>query len=140
MQPTNSAQPHSESKQPSAEQPAAPSLDQKKLAANPKAPESAPLMSVKAAPIPSAAPSEKASTSAPVAFSSLPAASNTSTAPPPALDLPAEEVDVIEKEWVDRAENIIKTTASDPFAEEQQEESLSKEYLKKRFNVDVDDS
>lgn len=55
-------------------------------------------------------------------------------------DLPAEDVDVIEKEWVDRAENIIKTTANDPFAEEQQEESLSKEYLKKRFNVDVDDS
>lgn len=55
-------------------------------------------------------------------------------------DLPAEDVDVIEKEWVDRAENIIKTTANDPFVEEQQEESLSKEYLKKRFNVDVDDS
>ena len=75
----------------------------------------------------------------------LPVATGAPTAQAPTQtmpedDLPAEDVDVIEKEWVDRAENIIKSTANDPFAEEQQEESLSKEYLKKRFNVDVDDS
>lgn len=61
-------------------------------------------------------------------------------APPAQANLPAEDVDVIEKEWVERAENIIKADANDPYKEEKDEESLSREYLKQRFNVDVDNS
>lgn len=49
----------------------------------------------------------------------------------------AEDVDVIEKEWVDAAEQIVKKTAGDPHAEEEAIEDLQIDYLKKRYGKDV---
>ncbi len=43
----------------------------------------------------------------------------------------------LEKEWVDRADAIIHTTAQDPHAEEEAHEELSALYLKQRFNLDI---
>lgn len=49
----------------------------------------------------------------------------------------ANDQDVIEKEWVDRAEEVIAKTSGDPHAEEEAEEDLQVDYLKKRYNKDV---
>ena len=50
----------------------------------------------------------------------------------------AEDVDVIEKEWVDHAESEVKRTAGDPYAEEEAIEDLQIDYLKKRYDHTVD--
>ena len=49
----------------------------------------------------------------------------------------ADDVDVIEKEWVDAAEKLIADTKTDPFQEEEAEEKLQIDYLKKRYGIDV---
>lgn len=49
----------------------------------------------------------------------------------------ADDVDVIEKEWVDAAENVVKSGASDPHKEEEGFETLQVSYLKKRYNKDI---
>lgn len=52
--------------------------------------------------------------------------------------LPAEDADVIEKVWVEKANEIVDKTKDDPFLEDEAQHSLSRAYLKKRFNLDVD--
>src|SRR4051794_21998345 len=49
----------------------------------------------------------------------------------------AEDVDVIEKEWVDAAEVVVKKHADDPHAEEEGFENLQVDYLKKRYGKDI---
>jgi len=49
----------------------------------------------------------------------------------------AGDVDVIEKEWVEQADKIINQTKGDPYVEEEAEEALQQDYLKKRYNHDV---
>ncbi len=49
----------------------------------------------------------------------------------------ADDVDVIEKEWVDKAQEVIKTTKDDPYQEEEQIEDLQIDYLKKRYGKDI---
>ncbi len=58
--------------------------------------------------------------------------------PPPAHPpVASDDVDVIEKEWVDQAEKVIEQTKNDPHAEEEAVESLQIDYLKKRYGHDV---
>lgn len=45
----------------------------------------------------------------------------------------ASDDDVIEKEWVDRAKQIITQTKSDPYARERAISELQKDYLMKRY-------
>lgn len=45
----------------------------------------------------------------------------------------ASDDDLIEKEWVDRAKSILKTTKDDPFAREQAVSRLQSDYLRKRY-------
>ena len=52
--------------------------------------------------------------------------------------LPAEEADIIEKEWVDKVDEIVEKTSSDPYYEDDAHHALSRAYLKKRFNLDVE--
>ena len=52
----------------------------------------------------------------------------------------SNDVDVIEKEWVDKAEEIVKANAEDPYAEEDAVEELQTDYKKKRYNHTVDKS
>ncbi len=49
----------------------------------------------------------------------------------------ADDVDVIEKEWVDAAEQIVAANANDPRAEEAAVEQLQTDYLKKRYGKDI---
>ena len=52
--------------------------------------------------------------------------------------LPAEDTDIIEKVWVDKVDQVIKTTAEDPYFQEQGQHALSRKYLKTRFNLDLE--
>lgn len=45
--------------------------------------------------------------------------------------------DVIEKEWVDKAKQIIATTKDDPYQRGEQVNALQKDYLKKRYGKDL---
>jgi|AntRauTorckE6833_2_1112554.scaffolds.fasta_scaffold00582_7 hypothetical protein len=81
----------------------------------------------------------------------LPPPNSTNVAPPPSQqpasqaqhqphdDLPqiADDVDVIEKEWVDKAKEIIEQTRNHPYQQEQEVERLQQSYLKKRYGKDV---
>lgn len=49
----------------------------------------------------------------------------------------ADDVDVIEKEWVERAKKIITLTSDDPYVETKEINKLKASYLKKRFNKDL---
>ncbi len=51
--------------------------------------------------------------------------------------LPASDVDVIEKEWVERAKKIVSATSTNPRDESTQLSALKAEYIKKRFGKDV---
>lgn len=57
----------------------------------------------------------------------------------PANDHPvaAADEDVIEKEWVDKAKQIIASTKDDPYKRNQQVNALQKDYLKKRYGKDI---
>ena len=49
----------------------------------------------------------------------------------------AADDDLIEKEWVDRAKQIISDTRDDPAAREKQVSRLQSDYLKKRYGKDL---
>lgn len=52
----------------------------------------------------------------------------------------ADDVDVIEKEWVDKAKKIIELTADDPYTQENEIEKLQIDYLYKRFGKKIKSS
>ncbi len=52
--------------------------------------------------------------------------------------LPAEDSGPIEKEWIEKADEIVAKTSSDPFSEDEAQHSLSRAYLKKRFNLEIE--
>lgn len=58
---------------------------------------------------------------------------------PVADDLPlvAGDEDLIEKEWVDRAKQIIEQTKDDPFRREQEVNKLQADYLRKRYGREL---
>jgi hypothetical protein len=58
---------------------------------------------------------------------------------PPAVVGPvtAEDVDVIEKEWVEKAEQIVEAHKTDPYTEEEAVEDLQIDYLKKRYGKEI---
>lgn len=49
----------------------------------------------------------------------------------------ADDVDVIEKEWVDETNKIVNATKQDPYMEERAIEDLQTDYLKKRYGKEV---
>lgn len=49
----------------------------------------------------------------------------------------AADVDVIEPEWVKKAEEAVAQNRDDPHAEEEAVEAVQIDYLKKRYNLDV---
>ncbi|HIA92365.1 TPA: hypothetical protein EYO12_04645 [Candidatus Saccharibacteria bacterium] len=54
-----------------------------------------------------------------------------------ASPLIADDVDVIEKEWVDRAKAVIKAYENDPQLQEKEINKLQQNYLEKRYNKKV---
>lgn len=52
--------------------------------------------------------------------------------------LPAEDSGPIEKEWIQKADEIVAKTSLDPFSKDEAQHSLSRAYLKKRFNLEIE--
>ncbi len=49
----------------------------------------------------------------------------------------ADDADLIEKEWVIKAKEIIERTKHDPYQQNKQVERMKVDYMKKRYNKDV---
>ncbi len=49
----------------------------------------------------------------------------------------ADDTDLIEKEWVVKAKEIVSRTKNDPYQQNKEVERVKAEYLKKRYNKDV---
>lgn len=49
----------------------------------------------------------------------------------------AEDLDLIEKEWVDRAKKIVTENRNDPYSQNKQINIVKADYMKKRYNKDV---
>lgn len=69
-----------------------------------------------------------------------PAGMPTQPPPPPAtaVDTPAiaDDVDLIEKEWVQKAKHIVDKNKTDPYEQNREIAQVKAEYLKKRYNRD----
>lgn len=49
----------------------------------------------------------------------------------------AEDLDLIEKEWVKKAKNIVAATMGDPYTQNKQINEMRVDYIKKRYNKDI---
>lgn len=54
-----------------------------------------------------------------------------------ALPQEAADSDLIEKEWVERAKEIVDHTRDDPYEQQKALAQMKAEYMKKRYNKDV---
>jgi len=75
----------------------------------------------------------------PVTAPAPPVPSDTAQTDAPASDTPlvANDDDLIEKEWVDKAKKIIVETRDDPFRREQEVGKLQADYLRKRYGKEL---
>jgi len=122
MEPTNQPQPLPEkAPESSLETPVVSQVDRA-----PVAPPSTPAV---AQPVAQVSVVPPLGTPTPVAPTPVPTATGT-----PAT---ADDVDVIEKEWVDAAQAVVAKNAEDPHAEEEGFEDLQVDYLKKRYGKDI---
>lgn len=77
--------------------------------------------------------------------SSLPSVMSISTPAPQTTQMPqavsttlnADDIDVIEKEWVEKAKKLLAETVDDPYVGAQQITLLKADYMKKRFNREL---
>lgn len=67
------------------------------------------------------------------------AAAQTTVQPQPANTNPivANDADLIEKEWVDRAKRIVQQTKDDPYSQEKEVSRLQADYVKRRYDKDI---
>lgn len=70
--------------------------------------------------------------SAPQAASPVTQQSTTDNTP-----LSAADDEVIEKEWVEKAKDIVNQTKSDPYAQEKEVSKLQADYIKKRYGKEI---
>lgn len=71
---------------------------------------------------------------------SLPAAQNQMSAQEPPQNtnpMVAADIDLIEKEWVDKAKRLVAQTKDDPYAQEKEVSKLQADYLKKRYGKEI---
>lgn len=54
-----------------------------------------------------------------------------------ALPVAAEDSELIEKEWVERAKQIVEHTKEDPYEQQRALSQMKADYLKKRYNKDI---
>ncbi|HSX45108.1 MAG TPA: hypothetical protein VLF39_03320 [Candidatus Saccharimonadales bacterium] len=62
---------------------------------------------------------------------------NAPTTPVSSTPTMADDNDLIEKEWVERAKRIVESTKADPRVQNQEIGRYKAEYIKKRFNKDI---
>ena len=88
---------------------------------------------------PAAAPVSQAPPTPPIAPPAAQVVPATDTPAPPVGSLPviADDVDVIEQAWVDKADEIRKANQGDPHNEDEAVEVLQQQYLKQRYGRDV---
>jgi Txe/YoeB family toxin of Txe-Axe toxin-antitoxin module len=49
----------------------------------------------------------------------------------------AEDTDLIEKEWVDKAKEIVEKTRASPYKQQEELAKMKADYLKKRYNREI---
>lgn len=59
------------------------------------------------------------------------------SAPASSHTLSAADVDLIEKEWVQKAKAIVAATQGDPFLQNKEINKIKADYIKKRYNKDI---
>lgn len=96
-------------------------------AAQPAVPNPAP---VPAQPLPAPQPAAPAGPTSPVA--AQPANSADTTTP-----LIADDTDLIEKEWVEKAKQLVDQTKDDPYKQNKEINKFKATYIKKRYNKDI---
>lgn len=52
-------------------------------------------------------------------------------------NLSAEDVDLIEKAWVEKAKSIVRATHGDPYRQNKELSKIKADYIRKRFNRDM---
>jgi hypothetical protein len=67
----------------------------------------------------------------------MPSADNTQPAAVPTAALIADDVDLIEKEWVNKAKAIVDSTKDDPYKQNKELNRVKADYIKKRYNKDL---
>jgi hypothetical protein len=51
--------------------------------------------------------------------------------------LPAQDADLIEKAWVERAKSLVAQTQDDPYKQKKEMSKITADYIKKRFNKTI---
>lgn len=96
----------------------------------------APERSVEAAPVQGDQPSAPAP--AAVTPAAQPLTADDITMPPASLaPIIADDVDLIEKEWVEKAKQIVEQTKDDPYQQTKAITEVKADYIKKRYNRDL---
>jgi hypothetical protein len=54
-----------------------------------------------------------------------------------ALPQEAQDTDLIEKEWVEKAKRIVEHTSDDPYVQQNELSKMKADYMKKRYNKDI---
>lgn len=67
----------------------------------------------------------------------IPSGQNAQTVPISSAALAADDADLIEKEWVERAKAIIAHTSHDPRRQNHEINKIKADYIKKRYNKDI---
>jgi hypothetical protein len=81
-----------------------------------------------------------AQTGVPTAPPPIPGAGQTGTQPantPGWMPQVADDTDLIEKEWVDKAKEIVAQTSHDPYLQNKEMNKVRADYMKKRYNKDI---
>jgi hypothetical protein len=76
----------------------------------------------------------------PMTINAVPAVDPIASAVPPigaATPMAADDADIIEKEWVEKAKEIVERTRSDPHEQNKEINKIKAEYIKKRYNRDI---
>jgi hypothetical protein len=55
----------------------------------------------------------------------------------PGMPIIADDADLIEKEWVLKAKEIVARTRQDPYEQNKEVERMKADYMKKRYNKDI---
>lgn len=84
-------------------------------------------------PLPPQVPTQIQTVSAAVAATQLPATPSGD----PAMPSIADDTDLIEKEWVVKAKEIVARTKQDPYQQNKEVEHMKADYMKKRYNKDI---
>jgi hypothetical protein len=100
----------------------------------------APLERVEQAADSRATAADIAATAAPASQPAQPAGGSPTAQPATSGPLVAADEDVIEKEWVDKAKKIIHETKDDPHGRTERVNELQRDYLKKRYNKELETS